>query len=277
MKFISLSFILLAAACGGGSDNGMGFAKSEIASADMEALEYAPVTRQGEEGVVASQPEVEKKIIKTGSLSYKVESTENEYSRVSTLLSSFQAYLASENQSKGYDRINYSLTIKVPPQHFDSLMIRIAEGNKIDNRWVNIDDVTERYYDLQSRIENKKKLEERYQDILKRANSVKDILEIERSLNQVRTEIESLEGQFKLLRHRISFSTLDLTFYEILPYTIDGEQRPGFWARISNATSGGWQGFLSFMVFLVRLWPFIILAFFAVLGFRRIRARRKKK
>ena len=120
---------------------------------------------------------------------------------------------------------------------------------------MNTDDVTERYYDLQSRITNKKKLEERYQEILKKANSVRDILEVERNLNQVRTEIESLQGQFKLLSHRVNFSTVDVSFYELVPYELDQEPRPGFGTRLLNSISAGWQGFLTFMVYVLALWP----------------------
>lgn len=282
MKTLSLLFILLAAACGGEGEYSsneeilMDDAFEMVEEEDFLGKRNASWTPQNSSANRKNQKSFEQKIIKTGNLSYKVAEAKAEYDRILKMLPSFNAYLASENQNKGYDRINYNLSIKVPPQHFDSLMMQLAKGKRVDNKWVNSDDVTDRFYDLQSRIDNKMKLEERYQEILAKANSVKDILEVERSLNQVRSEIESLEGQFKLLNHQISYSSLDLSFYEILPYTIDEEQRPGFIARITNALSGGWQGFLSFLVLSVRLWPFIILLIVGVIVVRKIRARRRE-
>ena len=276
MKTLTILIVLLMAACGGNGG-------SSSTMADMEA---APMMEMSESDAGTSSvrkvsnqsqqdPEIDKKVIKTGGLSYRVESTKEEYQRISKLLDQYDAYISSENENKGYDRINYNVSIKVPPQNFDVLIKEVTDGKKLDNRWVNTDDVTSRYYDLQSRIENKKKLEERYQEILKKADKISDILEVERNLNQVRSEIESLQGQFKLLNHQINYSTLDISFYELVPYELDQEQRPGFGTRLLNAMSAGWQGFQTFIVYLLALWPFGLLAFGVVWLVRKIRARKK--
>lgn len=276
MKTLTILIVFLMAACGGGNSDS---SSSDYEAAPMmEVLDDADASplRKVSNAPQQTDQEFQKKVIKTGGLSYKVENTKEEYRRISTLLEKYEAYISSENESKGYDRINYNVSIKVPPRHFDPLVEDLTKEKKLDNRWVNTDDVTERYYDLQSRIGNKKKLEERYQEILKKADNVRDILEVERNLNQVRSEIESLQGQFKLLSHRINFSTVDVSFYELIPYELDQEQRPGFGTRLANSISAGWQGFLTFMVYALALWPFGILAFIIVTIVKRIRARRKK-
>ncbi len=278
MKSLTILIIFLMAACGGGNSD------SGSVEADYEAAPMLDETEVSESPMrkisnISQQPnaEYQKKVIKTGGLSYSVESTKEEYTRISTLLEKYDAYISSENENKGYDRINYNISIKVPPHNFDPLIGDLTRNKKVDNRWVNTDDVTERYYDLQSRIANKKKLEERYQEILKKADNVRDILEVERNLNQVRTEIESLQGQFKLLSHRINFSTVDVSFYELIPYELNEEPRPGFGTRLLNSISAGWQGFLTFMVYLLALWPFGLLAIGVVWTVRKIRKRKKSE
>lgn len=277
MKTLSLLIIFLMAACGGGSSNS---STADYASESMmldEVVEESAsfYSKRADD----SQPaeEIQKKVIKTGGLSYRVESTKEEYTRLSGLLKQYEAYISSENENKGYDRVNYNVSVKVPPQHFDALITDITKDRKLDNRWVNASDVTDRYYDLQSRISNKQKLEERYLDILKQASKISDILEVERNLNQVRTEIESLQGQFKLLNHQISFSTIDISIYEIIPYELDQDQRPGFGARLLNSITAGWQGFLTFLVYILALWPFGLVAVGVVWIVKKIRARRKNK
>ena len=278
MKTLTILIIFLMAACGGNDG-------SNSVMADMEA---APLMEMSESDAGSSglrkvsdqsqnDSEIEKKVIKTGGLSYRVENTKDEYQRLSGLLNQYEAYISSENENKGYDRINYNVSIKVPPQNFDALIKAVTESKKLDNRWVNTDDVTNQYYDLQSRIENKKKLEERYQEILKQANKISDILEVERNLNQVRTEIESLQGQFKLLNHQVNYSTLDISFYEIVPYELEQEQRPGFGTRVLNSLSAGWQGFQTFLVYLLALWPFGLLGLGVVWVVRKVRNRKKSE
>jgi hypothetical protein len=124
-------------------------------------------------------------------------------------------------------------------------------------------------------LKNKKSLEERYRDLLIKAETVKDILEIERNINQVRTEIEQLEGQFRYLSQQISYSTLHVNFYELLPYQYNEHNRPGFGARLLSGLNSGWQGFLSFIVGLFSIWPFVLLGIGGIVLVRRWRKKRK--
>ncbi len=280
MKTLTMLITFLMAACGGGVSSDSVSSDGYEAVPKMEVAEEADLssgTLHKTSNLASQTPrEIEKKVIKTGGLSYAVESTKDEYTRLTTLLKQYDGYIASENESKGYDRINFNVKIKVPPQNFDILIADITKDKKVENRWVNASDVTDRFYDLQSRITNKKKLEARYQEILKKANNVRDILEVERNLNQVRGEIESLQGQFKLLNHQIAYSTLDISFYELVPYELNQEPRPGFGTRLLNSFSAGWQGFLTFLVYVLTLWPFGILAAGIVWLVKKVRARRKK-
>ena len=271
------------AACGGGAstDSSLSADYEAAPMTRMEGADEADYNSSTARKVSQSDDEgaekIQKKVIKTGGLSYQVESTKEEYARLTNLIEQYKAYIASENESKGYDRINYNISIKVPPENFDPIIGAITEGKRVENKWVSSDDVTDRYYDLKSRIENKKKLEERYQEILKKATSIKDILEVERNLNQVRGEIESLQGQFKLLSHKIKYSTIDLSFYELIPYELSQEPRPGFGTRLLNSLSAGWQGFLTFLVYILALWPFGLVAIGVVWIVRRVRAKSKSE
>lgn len=252
----------------------------EVADSDefTEMLEI-PVTEQAPPSNEATEyEEISKKVIKTGGFDFQSENIEEDYKKIRDLLPKFNAYIENENQSKSTQRINYNLTIRVPSTVYDSLFSSISNlPFRLDNRYSNIEDVTERYYDLKTRIKNNITLEQRYLDLLNKASDVKDILEIERNLNEVRTEIESLQGQFNYLSKQVGFSTINLTFYEILPYVYDSSQRKGFGARILSAIDYGWEGFLSFLVGLITLWPFAILAVGIIYLFRKFRRNWKKK
>ncbi len=221
--------------------------------------------------------QVTKKVVKTGGIEFQSDDIEADYLTIRELLPQYQAYIENENQYKSDQRIDYRLTIRVPSHRYDTLYGSLASfGVRVDNKYSNIEDVTEQYYDLKTRIKNKKALEDRYVQLLDQATEVKDILEIEKNLNAVRTEIERFEGQFNYLSKQVSLSTINLTFYEVLPYVYDASQRKGFGARILSALNNGWQSFLSFTVALISLWPFLFLIVAGVYLIRKVKQTWKK-
>lgn len=221
---------------------------------------------------------ITKKNIKTGGMTFKSDDIDADYRKIMALLPGFEAYVENENQTKSEQRIQYDLTIRVPSDRYDSLYNSLSNlAGRVEHKYTNIQDVTERYYDLQTRIKNKQALEQRYIDLLAKAAEVKDMLEIERQLNEVRTEIESLQGQFNYLSQQVSLSTMQLSFYEILPYTYDDSQRPGFGNRILSALSNGWKGLQVFVLGLVTIWPLYVLVAFGILLFIVIRKQVKKR
>lgn len=252
--FFALAFII--AACSNNPSENSDFVSSEF----EETIEI-PNTRQevysSETKVLSS--DISQKLVRSGGINFQSEDLEKDYQQIKGMLGGFDAYLENESQSNDQFRKTYNLSIRVPSDKYDSLLNRISGiAFKVDSKYSNTDDVTERYYDLQSRIQNKKELEKRYREILTKANEVKDILEIERNLNEVRTDIEMMEGQFNYLSNQIKFSSLQVQFYEELPYELNSPKKKGFWVRIFNAVDNGWQVFLTVFVGLVTLWPFYL-------------------
>jgi hypothetical protein len=49
---------------------------------------------------------------------------------------------------------------------------------------------------------------------LKQANKVEEIVAIEKEIGNLRTDIESIEGRLKYLKDKVSYSTLNVVFYE---------------------------------------------------------------
>ena len=255
MKIIFAIAFIIAACSNNPNEN------ADYASADFEELIEIPETRQeappSEKQFLS--PEISQKLIRSGGINFQSESIEKDYQIIQNMLGSFDAYLENESQSNDNYRKNYSLSIRVPSEKYDSLLNAITKiAYRVQSKYSNVDDVTERYYDLQSRIQNKKELEKRYREILSKANQVKDILEIERNLNEVRTDIETMEGQFNYLSKQIKFSLLQVQFFEELPYELNTPKKKGFWVRIFNALDNGWQIFLSVLVGLVTIWPFFL-------------------
>jgi hypothetical protein len=256
--------------CEGPSGNNVRDETNAVAIEEFSEMAPAMKSAPRPELIQAEENEtaITKKNIKTGGITFKSDDIDADYKKVVALLPGYDAYVENENQTKSEQRINYDLTIRVPSDQYDSLYNGLSNmAERVEHKYTNMQDVTERYYDLQTRIKNKKTLEQRYIDLLSKATAVKDMLEIERQLNEVRTEIENLQGQFNYLSNQVSLSTLQLSFFEILPYTYDDGQRPGFGNRILSALSNGWQGMQLFVLGLITIWPLYLFLALGVLAF----------
>jgi hypothetical protein len=103
---------------------------------------------------------------------------------------------------------------------------------------------------------------------LKQATKVDEILNIEKAIGNLQTEIESVEGRMKYLKDRLLFSTLTVTYYQ--------KETPafGFSSKFVEGMKNGWNVFLWFIVGVSNLWVFILVA---VAVIYLIRWRRKKR
>ncbi len=267
MKLLAISLVsFLLLACGNSSPE-----MDMYANGSMSEI---PITEQAPPNP-PSQQEVARQVIKRGSIRFQSENVTNDYQHVKTLLTKFDSYIDSENEVNSGYQIDYDMSIRISSNNYDSLFTLLTQiSKKVDSKSSQIDDVTNRYYDLKTRIKNKKLLEAKYVELLSKAKSVKDILEIERSVNEIRNEIETAEGNFRYLSQQVSYSTIHLNFYETLP---SGYTEEGFWVRIMTATSRGWKGFINFLVITVQAWPYIILFGLAIVGFKQLRKRKLQK
>jgi len=207
---------------------------------------------------------VNRKFIKNGRVVFKTDSISKTKSRINQLIKQFKGYVSSDNTSKNNTRINQYLTVRIPAKNFDAFLSELSKGvNEYDSKDITISDVTEQFYDLQSRLKNKKELEKRYLQILGNAKSVKEILEVEKEIGKLREDIESAEGRLKYLSSQIDLSTLTITFYKEI------EAKTEKTNRFVEAFNDGIQAIKNFGIFLVSIWPFAILISIVYLIVRR--------
>jgi len=194
-----------------------------------------------------------RKIIKEGRIKFETKNIGKTKSLVQQTVQELNGYFANDNAYDYSDRLEHSLTIRVPADKFDSLLKTISESvDKLDSKNIDVLDVTAEYIDIEARIKTKKELQAKYTDLLKRATKVEEILNIEKEIGNLQTEIESVEGRMKYLKDRIAFSTLTVTYYQKTTSAF------GFSSKFVDGIKSGWSVFLWFIVGLSHLWVFII-------------------
>lgn len=158
----------------------------------------------------------DKKIIKNGNLSLKVESTEDAADKVSQISKSQGGEVFSTNFSeriKGQKR--GSVTIKVPVDKFEETVESLKKiATQVISEFTTGQDVTEQYADLQAQLKNKKAEEQSFVKILDRAGKIDDVLAVTKQISRVRGEIERLEGRIKYMDSQADMSTITVSISE---------------------------------------------------------------
>ena len=172
----------------------------------------------------SSETTQERKIIKTGSLSYEVKNLSETEEKIAAWLEGFGGYIADTWSNRN----NMNVTVKVPSSSFEDAMNSTGDFGELLSRSISTEDVSENYYDLETRLETRKILQEKLESYLAGAKSISDLLEIERQLNDVTSELESMEKQFRRLSNQIDFSTISISCRLPANTTEAGFETPDF-------------------------------------------------
>lgn len=269
-KLLFLFVIIFFYSCSQSADQ---VTMSELRSFDSGETPPGPDIEKKQEPVSspdeAPEEAVTQKLIREGTITFETASMAKTAEVISHAIKQYNGYVSAENGSTFSDRISNTTTIRVPVENFDSLLSAATRGIKdFDTKEITVKDVTDEYVDIQARLKTKKEMEHRYQELLQKANTVKDILEIEQQSGKLRADIESIEGRLRYLQNQVSYSTLTVTYYEIIP------RRTAFMDSFKSGFRNGWNNFIYFLVVLANLWTFILIGIIAILG---IRYYRKKK
>lgn len=214
----------------------------------VEESVEAEVGGSGASGNVNQQ---ERKLIKTGSVNLEVENLTTAEQAVETWCKNFDGYISSSYNQEN----SASFTVRIPAKNFDSAMDTIGDLGKIKYRSLSTQDVSEQFYDLQTRLETRRILKDRLQSYLASAKDMKDMLQIERELNDTLSEIESMEGSMRRLSGQIDYSTINVELQ--LPYRTTDQ---GFqWPSLSNGLRRFLSNLVDFFVGLITAVLYIVI------------------
>lgn len=213
--------------------------------------------------------ESDKKIIKNGNMTLKVDRADDAAQKISDIAKSNGGEVFSSNFYQSSSKVkNGNMTVKVPVNNFEKAFDEIKEvASLVVRESTSGQDVTEQYTDLQSRLRNKQAEEQSIAKILEQSGKITDVLEVTRELSRVRGEIEVLQGRIRLLDSQTDMATISISISEDPDVTVIDSWRPFQDAKDAlNDLIKKIQQFISFIIVLIiRIIP-ILLIYLAVLG-----------
>ncbi len=210
---------LSSCAASGGADSFSIAASDKDYSSYNAAAEGAAPDSYGSRGVeqsnIVNAAQQVRHVIRNGSMNLTVKDTRETVKTIQGISSAAGGVISSSSiyeMKEGQYAAN--LTLRIPATQFDPIMNQLQELGKaadVDSKEL---DVTMEYLDLETRIKNFEAQEERLREILELANTVEDVLAVERELGRIRGEIEAMSTQFAYLQDQVSYSTINLYIKE---------------------------------------------------------------
>ena len=255
------------------------YAIAEDQAADSTAQQIPPGNDHQKQQPSTPKQSIDwdKKIIKNASINAEVKDYKAFYGALHEKVKSFGGYIAQEEQNQSDYKIENSLVIKVPVDQFDNAVVQLTVNTeKINEKKITSEDVTTEVFDTKSRMEAKRQVRLRYMDLLKQARNMDEILKVQNEINGIQEEIESGTGRIQYLSHASAYSTINLTYFQVLNVSAKDQGKPGFGTELANSFSVGWNWIRDLFIGIVAIWPLFFLVAFVVIMYKRTKLRKGK-
>lgn len=176
-----------------------------------------------------------------------------------------------------------SFVVRIPKDKMNSFLKDTEALGVIVNRSDNDEDVTSQYFDTEARVKTLKIQEERLLAILQKTEKLTDVIELEKRLSDIRTEIEGLTGTLKRYDNLVALATVEINIREVQEEKPLQPKPDTFADKIVdsfNKSVGALYDMLKgIVIIVVTLVPFLLLAavIFVPVGFIMKKVRKNKK
>lgn len=177
-------------------------------------------------GAAAYADSGDAQVIQRAWLLLEVDSLDESSAELQRLVAAEQGRIESSNRR---DAKEVSFNIRVPHDRFDASIARIEALGSVEDKSVSAEDVAGELIDGQARIENLRSLRERLRHLLSQATVVSEIIEIEKELTRVQTELDALEGRRTQMQSLVAYSSLRVTLKQETLYGPLGYLFNGIW------------------------------------------------
>lgn len=222
---------------GRGDDGAFSSGGASEEAADMDAGAPSDGVPRGEAGVTSLPSTLGRTIIRNGSVELEVESVSQSFERVRQVAEGAGGFVAESTFSGFEEHQSASLTLRIPADRFGDVVAQLQDlAVEVHTVSSSSTDVTEEYTDLQSSLRNLQAVEQQYLTLLGQAEDIEDVLVVQDRLNNVRGQIEQVQGRLNLLDNLSSMATIRVSLFpEQGAAALATASEPGFGERVAEA------------------------------------------
>lgn len=219
----------------------------------------------------------DRKIVKTGSITMEVADISKSLDDIAALALQFNGYVVSSNQYADVDTPNGRISIRVPANKYEEAFKKIKSiALKVPYENTSSQDVTEQYMDLKAQLKNLEATEAQYLELLKKAENVKDMLEVQRELSNVRASIERTKARIQYIERTSDMSLIEVSLKKTNPIGQSTWDIGGIFKSAVDGLIILGKVLLSILIWLLvfsPVWIIILVIVFVVLRRKRNKAK----
>ena len=196
-----------------------GYADSAYAPGEMKMEDGAAYPNEAVPAKSAAAPSPVlpsgRKLIRNAELSVETKSFDDFHAALMQKTAALGGYVESSD-SGAFSSMRYEhLVLRIPADSLDAFLQSVAELGTVTSQNTSVQDVTEKYIDVKSRLAALETEQETLLALLKKAEKLTDILEIQDRLTEVRGSLESYKAQLQALDSQIDYSTVTMVVNEV--------------------------------------------------------------
>lgn len=159
------------------------------------------------------------------------------------------------NQMGGYfetsELNNYSpyrsafYVVRVPSAKYNEFCGKVGQLAQLNSQRHTSENVSEAYYDTESRLVTQRTKLKRLQELLAKADKMEDIITLESAIAETELQIERLTGTLRKYDALVDYATVEISLEEV--YVLSEQEQPviGFWPKLAEAFKTGTTRFVN--------------------------------
>ena len=293
---LALTLALTLAGCGRSASTGNSFyaadkaAPAEAAEAYWEGdyVTNESVTSTAYGGTEAAPARREAKLIYTAELELETTAFDDALAALDDLVAESKGYYEDRSIRQGGHSYRYgSFTIRVPAAAYDDFCRQAGEVCHLLYANSSAQDISDSYYDTDSRLQSARAKLARLQELLAKAENMQDIITIESAISDTQWQIDNLSGTLRDYDSLVDYATVNIELREVYQLS-DAAQAPlTFGQKLAGSFTSGLRSVGSaledFAMWLAYSWVWLLVIAAAAVVVLRIarrrgfRLRKKKK
>jgi hypothetical protein len=228
--------------------------------------------------VTTNNPSNKRMIIRNANLTLEVNNLGQAVEAISQLANNSGGYVVSSSVVKNDQvRINSyaQISIRVPAEGLHNVITQLKSLSiEVKNESISGEDITQRFVDLQSTLNNLQVAKNQLQKIMDNAKNTEDVLNVFKQLTDTQGQIDVLEGQIKYYKESVALSLISIEL-QLKPIgRMEHIRSWSLWSTAKNAyrelldqlehLTYGIINFIIFFVPLIFIWGVIFLLVFYI-------------
>ncbi|MEQ8174587.1 MAG: DUF4349 domain-containing protein [Syntrophomonadaceae bacterium] len=253
---------------------------SELGKAGSAVPQAADTSYGSNEASKVKQSNVaERKVSDNWKFKIEVQDSRQANSAINQEVERLQGYLANSSIMVQEDRIQASLTLKVPANKAPEMISFLEKSGKVLEQSKASTDVSDEYYDTDARLKVMVKEEERLLNLLEtRAATIQDLLAVEKEIARVRGEREALQARMNRLNNMVDYTTFAVSLEENkaalqAPKGTLGKAGQGFVSSLNQLV----KLLNGLFIVLITILPFLIVLLIIAYPINKLISRRRSR